>query len=160
MVFICNKFTVTASFSCLSARTGLFRRLPAGTRRTPSSVLSSIADVLEQDGSEDVLWDKCINAASSNLGDSLLKSRRSSADGAEGEDGVQVEEDCNSWHISVARMVIALKKAVIREFGEEKLLMYMIEWCDSVKKHQPGCCYDDCVVVYPNNGAAPAQQVT
>lgn len=103
----------------------------------------------------------CRCAAVNNAGDSLIKNKQAHAapqadegDAArEGEGEVPV----NHWNIYSARMIISFKRNIIREMAEEKLISYMIEYCEQPMIQVSGCCYNDCCVIYPDG--SPAQQV-
>ena len=51
-------------------------------------------------------------------------------------------------------MVLQLKVRLARELTEDKLLHYMVEWCETPKKSAPACCFEDCCVEYRNDGVA------
>ena len=83
-----------------------------------------------------------------NLGDSLLRRR--------GDDDVEAPGDVGlrHWRVHAAKVVQQLKSRLARELTEDKLLNYMIEWCDTPKSITPGCCYEDCCMIYPEGGVA------
>eukprot|EP00438_Fugacium_kawagutii_P009986 Skav234405 [mRNA] locus=scaffold873:368159:373264:+ [translate_table: standard] len=127
---------------------GLFRRLPQGLPRTPDDLSSEINRLWQQDGHDDSTFlDNCLAACVSNAGESLLKKP------ARGEDAGG-EENSAAWHIHVARMITQLKRNLIRELSEEKLINYMIEWCDTPKLASSGCCYEDCCILLKENDVA------
>ena len=135
---------------CIISAPGLFRRLPANTERADSQVLAAVESLLQSDGSERVFLELCQNACVCNKGDSLLKMQQHQED----DECHPGEASVRNWHIHSARTVMQLKKSIIRELAEEKLITCMIEWCDSPMVREFGCCYDDCCVVYPDGGKA------
>ena len=57
----------------------------------------------------------------------------------EAPDGVDSDA---AWPLHTARTIMNLKKTLVREITENssRLFSYMIEWCDTPKVVQPGCC--------------------
>ena len=110
--------------------------------------------LLEGSDCEQALLERCRIAAANNQGDALLKSRRASQQADEQDEVPAGEVPANHWHIYCARMIIALKRNIIRDLSDEKLISYMVEFCERPMSHVPGCCYNDYCVEYPNNGSA------
>ncbi|CAE7603156.1 unnamed protein product [Symbiodinium natans] len=125
-----------------------------GTRRVEQEVLQAVSLLLEGSDCEQALLERCRIAAANNQGDALLKSRRASQQADEQDEVPAGEVPANHWHIYCARMIIALKRNIIRDLSDEKLISYMVEFCERPMSHVPGCCYNDYCVEYPNNGSA------
>ena len=127
---------------------GLFRRLPEDVPRDPQQLLQAIDHEWRGAGENDEsLSRKCIKAAVSNVGESLLKQRG-------GEDAPDLDADVHNWRFHAARTVLQLKVRLARELTEEKLLHYMVEWCETSKQAAPACCFEDCCIQYCENGVA------
>lgn len=127
---------------------GVFRRLPQDTLREEQSLLQAISQQWQAAGEDDLRFgERCVRAAVSNVGEPLLKQRG-------GEDGLGVEADVQNWRFHVARVVLQLKVRLARELTEEKLLHYMVEWCETPKKAARACCFDDCCMEYSDDAAA------
>ncbi|CAE7260360.1 unnamed protein product [Symbiodinium sp. CCMP2592] len=139
----------------------LFRQLPPGTRRTEHEVLQAVAVLLTRADSERDFLATCRSAAVNNAGDSLIKNKQAHAapqadEGDAGREG-EGEVPASHWNIYSARMIISFERNIIREMAEDKLISYMIEFCEQPMMQVSGCCYNDCCVIYP--GASPAEQV-
>lgn len=136
---------------------GLFRRLPQGLARRWPSVLESFVKIQKEDGADNIFFEHCLAACVNSQGDHLLK--RSKGHGRGGDEDVQLEDsDTSLWHIQTARMIMQLKRQLIKELSEDKLLNYMIEWCDLPQTKAAGCCYDDCCIIYSGSGSGCAAQ--
>lgn len=107
----------------------------------------------EDGGADDLFLNQCTIACVNNKGEGLVR-RVDKRDDA--ENGGEGDADPTVWHIHVARTIMHLKKALVREMTEDKLFNFMIEWCDTPLMPAMGCCYDDCCIMYPDGG--PAQQ--
>ena len=120
-----------------------------------------MATLLASADSEQDFLDSCRCSAASNTGDHLLKSRKSHvalpADDGDGALEGEGEAHINNWNIHCARMIIAFKRNIIRDLADEKLISYMIEFCEQPMVQERGCCYTDYAVTYPES--SPAQQV-
>lgn len=129
---------------------GMFRRLPADLQRDQDLLLQAIQHMWEEAGGDDLEFaQRCIKAAVSNVGDSLINKRQ------RGEDAeVDVNSDQVHWRFHAAKMVLQLKARLVREISEEKLLNYMVEWCETPKISSAGCCFEDCCIEYTSDGAA------
>ncbi|CAE7235509.1 unnamed protein product, partial [Symbiodinium sp. KB8] len=130
---------------------GLFRKLPANTRRNEHDVLQAVSSLLDAADSEQSFLDACRLAAVSCKGDSLLKGRKQAADDV---DDAGEEVPSNLWNIYCARTIIAIKRNIIRELSDDKLVSYMIEFCERPMAQAAGCCYNDCCVEMPAGGSA------
>ena len=127
---------------------GLFRRLPEGLARDPGALLEAIRQQWEDAGEDNAtLMRRCVKSAVSNVGENLLKGRG-------GDEGLDVDADVQNWRFHAARVVLQLKVRLARELAEDKLLRYMVEWCEIPKKAAPICCFEDCCVEYCENGVA------
>lgn len=127
---------------------GLFRRLPEDTPRDAVQLLQAIHSEWQRAGEDDeVFGRRCVKAAVSSVGENLLKQRG-------GEDAPDVDSDLHNWRFHTARVVLRLKVRLARELTEEKLLHYMVEWCESIKRMAPACCFEDCCVEYCEDGVA------
>lgn len=127
---------------------GLFRRLPEDTPRDAVQLLQAIHSEWQRAGEDDeVFGRRCVKAAVSSVGENLLKQRG-------GEDAPDVDSDLHNWRFHTARAVLQLKVRLARELTEEKLLHYMVEWCESIKRMAPACCFEDCCVEYCEDGVA------
>ena len=127
---------------------GLFRRLPEDLPRERLPLLQAIRRQWEEAGeSDETFAQRCVRAAVSNVGEHLTKHRG-------GEDELDVDSDVKHWRFHAARVVLQLKVRLARELTEDKLLHYMVEWCETPKKSAPACCFEDCCVEYRNDGVA------
>ena len=133
---------------------GLFRRLPEDLPREPEQLLEAIRGQWEAAGEDEAaLAQRCLRAALSNVGESLLRQRGG------GEELNDVDSDVKHWRYHAARVVLQLKVRLARELTEDKLLHYMVEWCETPKKSAPACCFEDCCIEYGNDGDGVAHQV-
>lgn len=108
----------------------------------------------ENDGGTDAFFmNQCTIACVNNKGEGLVRRVDKRDDGENLGEG---DADPTVWHIHVARTIMHLKKALVREMTEDKLFNFMIEWCDTPLIPAMGCCYDDCCVIYLDDG--PAKQ--
>ena len=60
--------------------------------------------------------------------------------------------------LSTAKLIMIVKRQLTREITEDKLLHYMSEWCNTAKKQEASCCYEDCAIKYDDE-LLPAFQV-
>ena len=127
---------------------GMFRRLPEDTPREAHALLRAINQQWQEAGEDDEAFGlRCVRSAVSNVGENLLKQRG-------GEDGADMDADVHNWRFHAARVVLQLKVRLARELTEEKLLHYMVEWCETPKRAAPAVCFEDCCMLYSDDGAA------
>lgn len=126
---------------------GMFRRFPEDSPRDHERLLQVINQQWQEAGeNEELLKQRCIKAAVSNVGESLVKQR--------GGDDADMDGDVKNWRVYAARVVLQLKVRLARELTEEKLLHYMVEWCETPKRTASACCFEDCCVEYCDAGVA------
>ena len=73
----------------------------------------------------------------------------------EDEEGADASQP---WMLSTAKLIMVVKRQLTREITEDKLLHYMSEWCNTTKKQEASCCYEDCAIKYDDE-LLPAFQV-
>ncbi|CAL1137736.1 unnamed protein product [Cladocopium goreaui] len=126
---------------------GMFRRFPEDSPRDHERLLQVINQQWQEAGeNEELLKTRCIKAAVSNVGESLVKQR--------GGDDADMDGDVKNWRVYAARVVLQLKVRLARELTEEKLLHYMVEWCETPKRTASACCFEHCCVEYCDEGVA------
>ncbi|CAJ1423131.1 unnamed protein product, partial [Effrenium voratum] len=59
------------------------------------------------------------------------------------------------WMLSTAKLIMIVKRQLTREITEDKLLHYMSEWCNTAKKQEASCCYEDCAIKYDDELTVP-----
>ena len=99
---------------------GMFRRLPADLQRDQDLLLQAIQHMWEEAGGDDLEFaQRCIKAAVSNVGDSVINKRQ------RGEDAeVDVNSDQVHWRFHAAKMVLQLKARLVREISEGAIELY------------------------------------
>ena len=126
---------------------GMFRRFPEDSPRDHERLLQVINQQWQEAGeNEELLKTRCIKAAVSTVGESLVKQR--------GGDDADMDGDVKNWRVYAARVVLQLKVRLARELTEEKLLHYMVEWCETPKRTASACCFEHCCVEYCDEGVA------
>eukprot|EP00438_Fugacium_kawagutii_P003693 Skav206833 [mRNA] locus=scaffold3672:167985:175192:- [translate_table: standard] len=127
---------------------GIFRKMPEDVKRDEIDLLDAIHALWADAGkNDDEFGKKCVRAAVSNVGENCLRKKQ------QDEDEASLDSDPRNWRFHAARVVWQLKMRLSRELTEEKLLHYMIEWCETAKLAMQACCFEDCTVEYASSGA-------
>ena len=131
---------------------GMFRLLPPQTQRQENAVLEKMHEALLAEVSEESFFVKARQAAAaSHCTDSRKRKNRHQPAEHEFADVADMS-DSDPWPLQTARTIMSLKSSLIQEITQQnnsRLFSYMIEWCDSARNSQAGCCYEDAVVLYP-----------
>ncbi|CAJ1456297.1 unnamed protein product, partial [Effrenium voratum] len=131
---------------------GVFRKLPRRTERTVNSLLEGIQSIVDEfAGDEAAMLESTVNCCLAFQGDPSRRANR----GAEEEEGADASQP---WMLSTAKLIMIVKRQLTREITEDKLLHYMSEWCNTAKKQEASCCYEDCAIKYDDE-LLPAFQV-
>ncbi len=138
---------------------GLFRLLPESTRRDDDGLLEDIDRSVQAHEDVDVYFVKCADAAIFCVGDG--GGHRSNRQNREAEDSGphdhadsagagRESEDAppKRWPIYTAQALSRIGLSIQKELLGERLIAYVIEWCETESRMQPGCCYRDASIVY------------
>ena len=136
---------------------GVFRKLSRNTARTAQGLIQALAELWQKkDQDMEAFIRSCLLACIDNDGEPSRQRGRPALPEVEAEDGAV--EASVSWNMATAKTILVVKKHLVRELTEGKLLHYMTEWCDTPKQPVPSCCYDDCAILF-DDGLPPARQV-
>ena len=123
---------------------GMFRLLPPQTQRQENAVLEKMHEALLAEVSEESFFVKARQAAAaSHCTDSRKRKNRHQPAEHEFADVADMS-DSDPWPLQTARTIMSLKSSLIQEITQQnnsRLFSYMIEWCDSARNSQAGCCY-------------------
>ena len=130
---------------------GLFRLLPLDTKREDGRLLDAIEACAQSREGHGTYLDRCVDASIFCLGEkrSRYGSGRSRGEGALQADADGVGDDApTTWNVQIAKALSRVGLQIQNELLGEKLIGYVIEWCETEAQMQPGCCYADTCVLY------------
>ncbi len=148
----CTFFRVKEFLLCLE---GLFRLLPRDLSRDDRSVLTAIAASMDEFESDEAYLHKCMDAAIFCLG-SRRGRRGRSREGGEADAGdldvAPAEEAPVHWNVITAENISRLGLQIQKELMGERLIAYIVEWCETPDVRRPGVAYQDTCIAYDTDG--------
>ena len=130
----------------LLALEGIFRMLPANAERSDRGVTTALASVRLLYNTDAEFIRECIDSAIFSVGSKGFHSRgqRAARRDGEGENAAD-----SGWPLYIADMVSRISGPLQKELLDERhLLRFLVEWCNTPSKRQPGVAYSDCCLLY------------
>ncbi len=132
---------------------GLFRLLPRDVKRTDEELLTAISASMENHANFQDYLHRCLDAAIFNMGDRRQQMVRGrSREYAGGGEDAEATEAPVHWNILVAGALNRVGLQIQKEMLEERIISFVIEWCETPDVRAPGCCYVDVCVLYDSLG--------
>jgi hypothetical protein len=129
---------------------GLLRLLSRDVRRQDSALLRAIHESRNAYDDTETYLLRCEDAAIFCTGSRSKRREREDAD-QEGEAAAQRDAPTH-WPILTAEALSRIGLQVQKELMDERIISYIIEWCDTPDRRVPGIAYNDTCVLYDTNG--------
>ena len=132
---------------------GLFCLIPKDTRRTDDDLLQAIESVRTSRTTLAGLFGACEEAAIFNVG-GRQRTKRAKGDGNGGgeDDGSDHEKVLIHWNILVAEALSKVGMQLQKALLEEKIISFIVEWCETPISRKAGVAYTDTCVMYDKDG--------
>ena len=135
---------------------GSFRLLPQNVQRTDQGLLEAIHQCKAEHSDTKTYLSSCQDAAIYCAGERgrrpVRRRRAGNADEAEPEEPADVEEVLVHWNIHTATALSKIGLQIQKALLEERIISFVIEWCDTPHQAVPGVAYSDTCVTYDRGG--------
>jgi len=132
---------------------GFFRCIPLETKPEDGTILDALSALIEAGPTADEVLDRLTRRA---IFHGMSRPRRGRAFGGNEEFIVPAHDgefNPGNWTLitaqSVSRLGLQLQKGLL----EDRLVSFLIEWCETPDVRSPGVCYKDCCVLYEVEGS-------
>ncbi len=136
---------------------GLFRLLPRDVKRVDEDLLNAFNACLNSFATVDNFYRRCEEAAIFNLGDRRRVVERGSGRRSDDADTYADEESATTdapmhWPSHTATALSKVGLQLQKELLDERVITYIIEWCETPDERAPGVAYTDTCVLYDHEG--------
>lgn len=128
---------------------GFFRSMAPETKPEDDAILDALNAILERGASAEVVLEQFMKRS---LFQGPPRWRRRRFPGAENDPPAEEADGGGKWTMVTAQSVSKLGLQLQKGLLEEKLVSYLIEWCETPDIRRPGVCYSDSCILYEVEG--------